>query len=64
MKNFIYIVLSLLGVNAFAQQANISGHLVSNDGKGVPMATVQLLEIAKGTQADENGKFNLKNIAP
>lgn len=64
MKNILHIVFCLIGLSAFAQQASISGQLVSEKGKEVPMATVQLLEIAKGTQADENGKFLLENITP
>src|SRR5690606_27710749 len=64
MKNILIIGLSLIGFSAFAQQSSISGHLIGEKDKGVPMATVQLIEIAKGTQADDNGKFQLENVAP
>ncbi|WP_417359235.1 TonB-dependent receptor domain-containing protein [Galbibacter sp.] len=64
MKNTLSIILCLIGFNTFAQQAGISGHIIGDNGKGVPMVTVQLVEIAKGTQADDNGKFRLDNVAP
>src|SRR5690606_11428114 len=64
MKNTILIVFCLIGFSAFAQLASVQGHVVSENGKGVPMATIQLIEIAKGTQADDHGKFRLQQIAP
>src|SRR5690606_40965756 len=64
MKNTILIIICLIGFSAFAQQASIQGHVVGENGKGVPMVTLQLLEIAKGTQADDNGKFRLQQVNP
>src|SRR5690606_34194654 len=63
MKNIFTIVLCLIGFSAVAQQASISGHVIDDKGKAIPMATVQLIEIAQGTQADENGRFRLEHIA-
>lgn len=64
MKNSILIIICLIGFSAFAQQASIQGHVVGENAKGVPMVTVQLLEIAKGTQADDHGKFLIQQVDP
>jgi iron complex outermembrane receptor protein len=62
MKNIILTIFCIIGFCTFAQETSISGQIVGEKGKAVPMATVQLIEIAKGTQADENGKFHIDNV--
>ncbi|WP_335966659.1 TonB-dependent receptor [Galbibacter sp. PAP.153] len=64
MKRILLILLCIIGWSVSAQQGSILGKVVSEDGSSVPMATVMLKKTSKGTQADENGFFNIQGVKP
>ncbi|MEJ7735947.1 MAG: TonB-dependent receptor [Chitinophagaceae bacterium] len=46
----------------YAQTGNITGKIVSTDGKPASFVSISLKEIRKGTTSAEDGRFMLKNI--
>ncbi len=47
-----------------AQSANLQGTILDQNGQNAAFVNVQLKEIKKGTQSDENGNFVFSNISP
>lgn len=58
------ILFILISVSSFAQRtdANIIGHVVSNDGEHIPFATIILKNTTIGSATDETGHFNMINM--
>ena len=62
MKNTILSILMFLSLAVQAQTGQIQGKIINNEGKPAEFVTIQLKEIQKGTNSDENGEFMLNNI--
>ncbi|MEO6917417.1 MAG: TonB-dependent receptor plug domain-containing protein, partial [Chitinophagaceae bacterium] len=69
MKKYILsIVISLFAVLCFstgvsAQKRQINGIVLSADGKGIPSATVTVVETREATTTDERGRFAIKALS-
>lgn len=67
-KLYIYLTILILSLSqiSFAQKkitdANIVGHVVDNNGKHIPFATVSVKGTTIGTTTDETGHFQLINM--
>lgn len=63
MKKLLYIAFLFLTVFAFGQEKDISGN-VSDEKTGEPLpgATVIIKNTTKGTNADLDGNYSLKNV--
>lgn len=60
MKTLLSIVLSLSWILG-SSQTRISGKITDENGAGIPMANVFLLNTYDGATADENGNFNFNS---
>ena len=56
-KNIIWLIALALSATVHGQ--NVTGMVKSNEGEGIPFASIAVLNSTKGTQADELGYFNL-----
>jgi iron complex outermembrane receptor protein len=71
MKKLYTILLLILSVSLYApllfaqsKTGNIAGAVKTSDGKPAAYVSVGLAGTNKGTTADEDGKYELKNIKP
>ena len=63
MNKLIYTYLLLLiGTNSFSQTNSLSGKITSN-GEAIPYANIYLKKTKTGTSSNEDGYYNIKNIA-
>jgi iron complex outermembrane recepter protein len=60
------LIIVLTSSIAFAQQTNtnISGQILTSDGKPASLVSVQIKELKKGTVTAEDGTYYFKNIKP
>jgi len=67
MVRYVLILFLFLGLNAFAEEASFSlrGQVVDAEIlEPLPGATVQVIELAKGTFTDAKGRFHISNLKP
>ena len=63
MKQLLTGLLLLIGEFVIGQSiGNIKGKITTAEGEAVPLATISLKDVLRGTTADEDGFFILKNI--
>ena len=63
MNKLIYtFLLLLIGTNSFSQTNSLSGKITSN-GEAIPYANIYLKKTKTGTSSNEDGYYNIKNIA-
>src|SRR5690606_14260451 len=62
IKYLSFLILCAMQMS-FAQ-SKISGHITTHDQERIPFASVIVENTVKGTSADENGYFELNNLAP
>lgn len=62
----LYLIFSFMttSVVLFAQNGSVSGVVRTSDGNAAVYVNVSLKGIAKGAVADENGRYQIQNIAP
>ncbi|WP_431156826.1 TonB-dependent receptor [Winogradskyella poriferorum] len=59
---FLFIILSFLSIFSFAQDGNIKGVIIDEQGLFIPYATITIKQLNKGTVSDSEGKFLLLNV--
>ena len=65
MKRFyIFFLLLLASVSAFAQNGRISGQILSSDGQPAEQVSVGIKGSARGAVSDNQGKFTIERIKP
>ncbi len=65
MKQILTLVfLSFLIIPAFAQSGNIKGRISTQDNQLAPFVTLQLVEINRISQSDEQGNFSFIDLKP
>jgi iron complex outermembrane receptor protein len=64
INNLLTATMLLFGINTFAQTGNIKGTIKTSDGQPAEFVTVGLKGTAKGSVANKNGEYEIKNIEP
>lgn len=65
MKKFLYIAFLFLTVFAFGQERTVFGNVIfAEDRLPLPGTTVMIKNTNKGTSADFEGNYSLKNVTP
>ncbi|PSL18392.1 TonB-dependent receptor [Dyadobacter jiangsuensis] len=65
MKRFyIFFLLLLASVSAFAQNGRISGQILSSDGQPAEQVSVGIKGSARGAVSDNQGKFTIERVKP
>ncbi|MCK4653481.1 MAG: carboxypeptidase-like regulatory domain-containing protein, partial [Candidatus Cloacimonetes bacterium] len=65
MKKYFVVIFVLLVTQLFAgTTGKLTGKITDEDGKPVAYANIFIEELQHGVQADENGRYMLRNIAP
>ncbi len=62
MRIALFFVLHLYGYAFFAQDGNVQGVIIDNNGIAISGATVVISEVNKGTVSDLEGRFTLVNV--
>lgn len=63
-KFYIFFLLLLASVSAFAQNGRISGQILSSDGQPAEQVSVGIKGSARGAVSDNQGKFTIERIKP
>jgi len=64
MKSIVLsILISFIGVAAFAQTFEIKGTVVDNNGSPLPGVSIIVKNTSKGVSTDFDGKFSLSNVS-
>lgn len=61
IRQLCCIVFILFGLQAWAQEATITGH-VSSEGQAIPFVNIYLKNTKIGSASDEFGNYSLKNV--
>ena len=57
-----FIAMTLLCISTTLLSQNITGKITDSKGEVLPFANVSIKNSKKGTTADENGNFTIKDV--
>ncbi|MGK6351945.1 TonB-dependent receptor [Parapedobacter sp. DT-150] len=63
LRYCLFLTLSILSTAAIAQ-SSISGKVSGKENRGIPGASIQLLNATLATSTDEQGNFTLERVSP
>ncbi|OOQ60469.1 TonB-dependent receptor [Mucilaginibacter pedocola] len=62
MKNLLAALIALLLPYVASAQFSISGKIINQSGEVLPGASISIIKLNRGAQADVNGNYNLTNL--
>ena len=62
VRRLCLLVMTLLSVQAFAQNGSVSGTVKETSGTGLPGVNIVIKGSTQGTQSDADGNFRLANV--